>query len=403
MISQRGFTLDEPRAKAIAAIGLLTDVASCGLFDRVGAARTPAQRSAIEQNIIQGELGRAKRNYWALVEGIVVFDEIAYDQYAFTRYAMELKTRERVESLRQFGLSARSWPVSIYESTLTRLRAFRKYLVDNDLKDVAKQTPTNPAEPYGPTNDAFWDSQEKYHHDGLFLDSERSQYSFANTNESFERAFFYVELANALGASLLPRSYSSGTILDMVARSYSQCAHQLVLRGLTNFDSNIRPAELVLPMPPLAEKIAWSCLRTGRTPIDVAAEIRASKGAIAYRRHIADLQALIQGSMRREPASIQELERLKQDFARTVAQWTEDGTAKAGIRYKVRKLKVQLVPTAASIVTYLSTNNFMESSLVGFGTAALQSTFGDSITVRDPILWGGEKYLAFVADWYDYR
>jgi hypothetical protein len=70
-------------------------------------------------------------------------------------------------------------------------------------------------------NDAFWDAAEKRYHDGL-AESPVARFSFANSDDSFERAFFYAELGHQLGIGLLPRPYKDGTLVDIIARSYTE-------------------------------------------------------------------------------------------------------------------------------------------------------------------------------------
>lgn len=398
--------MSDPKSRVIAAVGLLADIAQCDLFDNCHhRGNRPGHRAVVERQI-EMALEPRKRNQWALIESIVVFDEVVYDRYAFHRFPMDLKERARLESLEGNGLRAMNWPKEIYQATAKKLQSLRQLFSVQGMEAAARQVADDQSRPYDSTNDAFWDAQEKRYHDGLYADHELSQWSFAaSEGSSLERAFFYAELGNQLGVGLLPRAYAAGdnaeqiSILNEMARSYSRCAHHhYIQRSLKPFDDQVRPATLAVIFPPLAQKIARISLETGRSPTDVAVEMRDTANARAYRRHLADLQYELRSA---NPSTAEALPKLVKDFDTVVKQWVEDGTAGSGVTYKRRTLRAQLLPAIAGVIAALITREPDSALKAAEATHLfLEPLMPDDKVVRDPILWGGERYLAFVADWY---
>jgi hypothetical protein len=384
--------MTESRAQVIAAIGLLSKVADSDLFE---APRGTPATAGVQDQVLAAYLEPRQHRHWALLESVVAFDDVLYDSYAFGRHQMTGEMKARIEALREHGLTRTTWPLHAYDGAASRLRSWRNALRAKGLEEAARNVPANNAAEYSPTNDAFWDSAEKNYHDDLYQ-SPVARFSFANSDDSFERTFFYAELATGLGVSLLPRPSTTGSLLDTMGRSYARCAHQLVVDSLRDFDALMRPAEVSVVFPPLARKIAELSLRERRAPVDIAIELRNSEGAAAYRRHIADLQGELRQNSR--PSNIKQL---IGDFERTVEKWSQDLAPAEGVKYQTRNLRVQVLPAAAGILTWWATGDFkLGASVAGGSNVALQAILGNALVVRDPILWGGEKYVAFVADWY---
>ena len=387
-----------PSAQVIAAIGLLSQVGNSSLFDQPTRA---SKKTAISDNELAGYLNSDQRLHWALLEGIVVFDEILYDGYAFGRHKMSDRAAAHIGCLRQHGLVPASWPLDVYKQTASKLEVWREKLSENGLGLVARKIPKDNSEEYSETNDAFWDLYEKNYYDDLF-ESSLKRFSFAESNQSFERAFFYAELANVLGISLLPRPTSAGSVLDMLGRSYSHCAHHLMQKKLENFDALVRPVEISIAFPPLARKMAWLSLHQGRPPIDVALELRHSEKAAAYRQHIANLQA----AMRSTEPSIGNLHQLEAEFVDMVKIWNKELVPNEGVTHRTRYLRMEILPAVAAFIIYLATRDWKLSLDVGAAAEIFSGALfkkDSAIAIKDPILWGGEKYIAFVADWYDYK
>jgi hypothetical protein len=399
--------MDQPKARVIAAVGLLDDFAKCDLFDLPANPAAAVADDAFLVRQMQKCLLPQDRNKWALIESIVVFDEIAYDSFAFNRFPMTATQRERLGVLEGRGLRSMVWPKEVYQQTGERLYEWRKAIRANGLEASAREVPREPSRPGGAGNDAYWDGQEKSYHDGLFEDGERRLWSFAESNESFERAFFCAELCKELGVGMAPRprlvnadAAAWSSALDDLSSSYGQCIHHFYTQKLLKpFDRQIPPAKLAVSFPPLAQKIAWLSLKTGRTPTDLALEMRELENATAYRRHLGDLQH----ELRAERSSPSAIPALLKDFAAIVERWAEERNPYAYVKYRPRKLSVHLLPAAASIAAYLFGDHTLHEAA---DTAALAEVvvpfLPPSVTVRDPILWGGPKYLEFVSDWYNY-
>lgn len=390
--------MTQSQARVIAAIGLLADTAKSEIFEPLG---KPFTTRADINFRLQSYLAPQERNRWVLLESVVVFDEVLYDGYAFTRHQMREAMRERIEALHKHGLMCSSWPVQVYEKAASEIILYRNSLKEKGLSTVARDVAANKAEPYSESNNAFWDAAEKNYHDDL-LSSQIARFSFANSDQSWERSLFYAELAKELGVSLLPRPRSFGSPLDIFSRSYSQCAHHLMLDSLKEFDEIMRPAEFSVPFPPLAEKIIRLSMVQQRAPIEVAAELRESRSAKAYRRHIADLEGELRGELRGEILSPAKLKQLMADFDRTVKKWVEEGAPNEGVIYRTRSLGIQILPAIASIATYLQTGDVkLAGAAAGLSIALRQAIFGNTLAIRVPTVWRENNYLSFVADWYN--
>ena len=95
---------------------------------------------------------------------------------------------------------------------------------------------------------------------------------------------------------------------------------------------------------------------------------------------------------------------LLKDFAATAERWAAEGVAKSGIAYRPRTLSAHLLPVAASLATYFFGGHELHEAADVAALAELVVPFlPKSVTVRVPSLWGGPKYLEFIADWYDYK
>jgi hypothetical protein len=253
-------------------------------------------------------------------------------------------------------------------------------------------------------NDAFSDGSEDNYHDGLFH-TKMSAISFASSNQSFERAFFYAELAGELGVALLPRPSRFESFLSTISRSYKQSAHELVKDKIKNFDQLMRPESLRLRFPPLAQSIALRSLREGRAGIEIAAELRESKKAQAYRVYTDELQAELRSFKSIDSSAfskkVKALSKLTAELDRVVEHWSEDGDPDEGVKYRTRELRIEILPAAACVGALLGGAD-LEGAVAVAAAAEMgaKSFFGDTMFVRDPILWGGEKYISFISDWY---
>lgn len=388
--------------KVIAAVGLLADLAKCDLFIIEGAGpRKPHLVASLLPRVLKPQ----NRNHWALIESIVVFEDVLYDRYAFNRFPMKPETRERVAALAGHGLVAADWPVEVYQRTAHKLEQWKQNLICEQLLEAARDVPRDPTQPFAASNDKFWDGAEKDYHDGLFEDGQRARYSFADSDRSADRAFFYSELSRTLGIGMLPRAYvgteGAESLLDAIGLSYSQCAHHYhVLKHLQPFDEKIRPKKYTAVFPPLAQKIAYLSLATSRTPVEVAIEMRNSPEARAYRRFLGSLQQELQESKPSSPGAITKLLR---DLDATVAHWVAEGSAKSRIHLSPRTLSIDWLPVAAMVLEYLRTYDVGSAvnaaTVVGAVVLPLPKR---TFSFDNPVLWNAPKYLSFVQDWYDY-
>lgn len=379
--------------EAIASIGVLTDMASSNVFRTPPKAVSDSKRLRV---ILDSYLSDKNRLDWTLLEGIVVFDKVHYDAYAFSQHELPLDELSRIESLHTGGLTSSRWPKHIYEKAHDSVELLKKEFTELEILQDARSIPADKNEKYSILNDAFWDSADENYHDDLF-DSEIGRYSFADTNQSYERAIFYAELSSALGMSMLPRPFKRGSITETIWRSHRQCIHKLLQGRLEDFDRLMRPPEARLKFPPLAESILLQSLIQACSPIDVALELRDTDNAKAYRQYLFFLnQALTE-----ENPSQKQIQEVFTDFDNIVKQWTLDCARAEGIRYKTRHLGMQMVPAVATMVSYIASQDMETTGSVTLTTSTLTAFLGGSVVLRDPILWGGEKYLSFVADWYN--
>jgi hypothetical protein len=394
--------MTDGRSRVIASIGLLKDVVQNPLSG-LDAPLKPKRRVLFE-HLMHKALRNRERNSWALLEGIVVFDEIGFDAYAYAKYNMEPVLRKRIDFLRGHGLVEKTWPLEVYQKTAAKISRGVQLLNDGRVYSLAVEIPRDPTQPYAPANNMFWDAEDKDYHDRLFSQpSEISRYSFASSNEvdAFGRALFYAELTTALKVGFLGRTYTAtgDTLFDGIGRSYLQCAHHKVLEKIEKFDELIRKAELRLHYPPLAQKIASLSLKTGCAPIEIAAELRDTKHAVAYRKFLGALQAELNENSH---STLNNLKSLADELEAITKRWIEDHSTGEGVNYQRREISVKWLPPLAAVGTYLLTGKLEDSFEVGIAGEFIEAYLkDDKISVRDPILWGGEKYLSFIASWYD--
>jgi hypothetical protein len=378
--------MDKSKSQVICAISLLSSATNpdnqLDLRERLG----PFRHSFVREKVLSDITSESKRSFWALLESLVVYDDVFYDAHAFTRHKLSNNQTAQIAALEACGLTAQRWPVTVYQETahaveeMTRSGVFQ---LDMEAQQEA------------------WDPFEKNYQDDLFDTDNLGRYSFADSDtQSFQRLVFYAELGKALRLGLLPRPSGSGTVLDklrdLYERSAKKSAHAVMLETLKKFDISQRSPEMSISLPPLAQKIA-SRIVAGEAPLTVVADLRNSKNAIEYRRHIANLQSELNEATINAAA----IATLQKTFQEIVDRWAAEGSTSEGIVYKTRAIRVQVIPAIAAYITWQATHDLrsMVSSVSATNVAA-QLLFGNSVMVRDPILWGAPKYLSFVADWY---
>jgi hypothetical protein len=375
--------MNSSRSQVISAISLLSNVTNPSnqfdLRERLG----PYKHASVRDQVLIDLTSKSKRSFWTLLESLVVYDDVFYDAHAFKRHNLSQSQLTQIAALEPLGLTAQRWPVTVYRQTADAVKEMTRSGVFP--LDVEAQS-------------EFWDPFEKNYQDDLFDSDDLRQYSFADSDtQSYQRIVFYAELGKTLQIGLLPRPSASGTTLDKLSESYERSAHALMLDTLKKFDISVRSPEMSISLPPLAQKIA-SRFVDGEAPLEIVAELRNSKNAIAYRRHIANLQ----NELNAREINATTIEMLQKDFKKIVDLWAQDGNTGEGILHKTRTIRVQLIPVIAAFITWHATHDLKWTlSAASPVNVAAQLLFGNNITVRDPILWGGPKYLSFVADWYN--
>ena len=373
-------------AKTIAAIGLLNAMSNSSDLKAV---EKPVTHLGIAQELLSQALRKHSRDYWTILEGLVVFDEILYDAYAFQRFPATPDMTRRLAHLSEIGLTPSIWPKEVYENTASAVRQLKEY---GDQSVIDKETVVIKS----------FDHGEKRYHDDLGKTEGLELFSFAETQNTFERALFYAELGHHLGLHLLPKTQDESTFLEVLSKVYKN-PHQTIQDAVKDYDIQMRPAEAVISAPPLAHKIAWTSITTGRSRLDVVNELRESDNARDYRRHIADLQ----GELNNDTVSSKAVEKIQKEFKKIVDVWLERGSRDEGVKYKTRNIRVQVLPIIAAL-SEVALHNWSSSGVtealkyISAENVGAQAIFGNSIVVRDPILWGAKKYISFVADWYDY-
>jgi hypothetical protein len=393
------------KSRVIASIGLLMDFADSNLLSQFSAARPKSKPRGVLDEQLRLVLAPEGRKYWALLEAVVIFDEIAYDEYAFQRFPMTSPQKSRVDLLKPLGLKGWRWPAEVYEKTGRQVRQWRQSLLEHGLLAIASDVPLSDQSVVSVSNCAFNDGREESYHDGLFevKDHSINQWAFAETGETLERALFYAELTRTMGVGMLSRSWSKNAsqeqvaLLDFIGRSYTRCAYEFFHVSALEKLRTIVPQKMSLPLAPVAQRIALRSLESGISPIEIAMEMRDSTPAIAYRKHLAYLQTELRS---KDVAAGHRIAKLSEDFNRIVDDWVAQGLPRSSTSVAPRRLQVALLPAITSVATYLFTRDIHQSLDVGAASALLAPFFPEHLTVKDPVLWGEQSYLAFVADWY---
>lgn len=222
-------------------------------------------------------------------------------------------------------------------------------------------------------------SYDKLAHDGLHA-SDYMLASFANSNDSAHRAFYYLELSRALAAPLVITSAKEHYLRRLKGRTIRFIHDYLSDRALkaTNcydfMDGAIESREVdSVELPPLQEMILRKSLEEDKSPILVASEIKASEPAKAYRQKIHDLWVLRNGDITVRRQVRQQIN----DLVERVAALA--GDPEEGIAFRSRQLNLDWIPLLGPLLKALGS---------------------EMVTIKDPMLTSASKVDIFLASWF---
>lgn len=228
----------------------------------------------------------------------------------------------------------------------------------------------------------WWDALEKRYHDEMFR--KYPVPAFADSDVSFPRTLFYIELSHIAGVSLFLSPGKRGLLqkiaedvradaLTVVQNIPDRRIRSAVERELGPTGTSSGPF-FIPPLP------AYICKFASQEQISVLEAVRTIHGsdeAKSFRSWLHRLEsAMLSGDRSdalKSAAMVEEID----DVAK---KWATNWDAKCGIKYERRTAELSKLPRFGWIF-----------ELLGVG----------KLKITDPILTSPPHYLAFIAKWYD--
>ena len=373
------------KAQSIARVSLLAELDNGQILERLKVVNSPQKRDLqLDLWLRPGQMGAL-----SLLEGLVVFDEILFDSYAYDSHKTTKNRHEAVSRLSALGLTPTSWPTVVYRNAAKRLEPWNQFLSEFNLSESVDPCASKNAVYRAQGEETAFDNLIRHHH-GIAV--------FADSDQTIARAFLYYELSAALQLGVLEPSRTGPSFTDALGGTYAECVHKLVGDRLKPFTDLKHPSQLTMPYPSLARMIFIQSMARGCSAVETAEELRHTKKATAYRKFLAELHEL-----RNSTAGdrVKQRDELLAELDSVVQQWTVDHSTDYKVTYAKRNLNAKWLPAAGQVVGALLHKYPDLADRVKAGTALVGAVLGDkNCEIRDPILWGGDQYLSFIADWY---
>lgn len=195
---------------------------------------------------------------------------------------------------------------------------------------------------------------DKSIHDALGSDDNvYYQYCFKESNDSAERAWFYLTVSDAAQSPLVVSSQKL-SYLEFLSVKLRKTMHSVLSKRLLKQDADsvadalskeIAPHDVVLP--PIHEMILVKALRENLSPLEASLALRQSPEAEAYRTRLRSLYRDLRG-----PAnSRQNAEKTLKELDDLAKIWRLDPDER--IRYRTWKLRIGKLPKAAAVAEYV--------------------------------------------------
>lgn len=267
----------------------------------------------------------------------------------------------------------------MYETAATNALQLKRLLTDRAQSSVPLRELRN--ELMNPGSNDFWSSVDKRFHDGLFAHRTLHKAALAESNDTLERAFFYLEFGRQLGHVPL-LSTSKRRWLEIMGAHVQQSLHDIIKQKfqktvLEQLEMDLGPAfeQIVTPTPPVAELVLRSAIERSHSLWQAALELRQSQEAADYRRLLTELRGLLHAG---RPGAV-EAQRCLSGLAKVAQIRGTHNDVALGVSRSKRKLKFDKIP------------------LIGNLLAAAGMS---EVEIRDRILTAPPGYLVFIARWY---
>lgn len=295
-----------------------------------------------------------------LLEQFIVHDQLILDEAVFNETFKDIAKVWKLEKIARTSLFL---PVEIPMNT--RMTA---------LKLVAKTShslmPINNAitQFYGP---------DKAAHDGLH-NSDMLMPSFANSDDSIQRALYYLEISR-IGSLPLVISDAKTNLLKKLKEETTRFIHEYLsqhaLSSVSFYSSLDQQGASVVSseLPPLQDLIVRRSLEQVQSPLSVAKEIKDSPPARAYREKLHELWLLRNADFASKQKAAVEVGNL----ADRITGFAADPSSE--IRYRRRKINLEFIP------------------LIG---PLLKATGAAEFDIKDPLITPAPKVDIFLSSWF---
>lgn len=335
--------------------------------------------SVIRRLVLQSNAEMIQSNIPLLkiLEAIIVSDKLVFDKATLEgcRGNFDGVRRNVQVPTTNPWLYACSTPTVVYESVYETILSANRDLREKGWEQMANLIlPTESAE-------YWWSMGQKLYHDELATRQDIVRFTFADTNDSFRRLLYYLELARAARRPVILSPRKEARLKELSAQ-YVKIAN--VHANIVNMTAALRQelrdglySERELPIPALSEYIILTALDNKVSLLEAALLVRASREAVAYRAWLRERQKevnigwALSSSYKSEIAKLQTI----------VDDWSRTRDPREGVRFRTRSLNIEGVPYIGWL-----------AKLVNLKTPVF----------RDKVL-DAPGYIHFVSKWHDYE
>jgi hypothetical protein len=293
-----------------------------------------------------------------ILERIICYDYIVLDHLALR--AFDLEAVEDAMGISGIFRTLKI-PVAIYESAAEQIKAHRAVLAELDRSDPR----------------AF-SSGDKELHDALHgrSDLHAIGFSFANSDETAERALFYLEVARAFSAPVI-LSPQKSILVQQLGKQLRGELHTKISQAVSEAFAQVVGSvmSLEVAVPPLWNLIFARAIEAKESVLQAAVNLRKTTFATEYRVLLRTLQAKLASGLLGAAETVKAL----RDIRQLADRWVTTAEPRLGLEYTRRSIKLEKVP----------------------GLGWLEALGGKSLEMKDPALTRIPGYLIFIANWFD--
>jgi hypothetical protein len=295
---------------------------------------------------------------WQILEYLICYDFIVFDQNVLVEFQSDLAPDSLLYSS---VFRCTEIPEDIYEGAAAAIERNRTSIVA-----------------LGSTRDYHQGDRDIHESKAPGL---RGRFPFAGSDESIQRAIFYLEVANSSSTPVLISAKKRGMLdalklnAERVAHQYIESAINAAFKEKATSETFAHFAGASVELPSMLEMILARALTYEESLMDAAMSIRTSPYATAYRRYLHDLQKKLKAGRLERGLIATEMAKLKA----TVSEWLKNGDARIRIDYVKRELQYSKIPTIGWVTELANIKN---------------------LEINDPLLEAPPYYLTFVSNWF---